>query len=92
MAFLYKRATIEDLDILTETRIEILRAANQLSQDVDMTEVEEQSYEYYKRALYDGSHTAYLVFEENDFVGAGGISFFRLCLHIIIQQEEKPIL
>lgn len=43
MAFLYKRATIEDLDILTETRIEILRAANQLSQDVDMTEVEEQS-------------------------------------------------
>ena len=78
MAFLYKRATIEDLDILTETRIEILRAANQLSQDVDMTEVEEQSYEYYKRALYDGSHTAYLVFEENDFVGAGGISFFQV--------------
>ena len=78
MAFLYKRATIEDLDILTETRIEILRAANQLSQDVDMTEVEEQSYEYYKRALYDGIHTAYLVFEENDFVGAGGISFFQV--------------
>lgn len=43
-----------------------------------MTEVEEQSYEYYKRALCDGSHTAYLVFEENDFVGAGGISFFQV--------------
>lgn len=55
MAFLYKRATIEDLDILTETRIEILRAANQLSQDVDMTEVEEQSYEYYKGLFVMGA-------------------------------------
>lgn len=33
MAFLYKRATIEELELLTETRIEVLRAANQLSED-----------------------------------------------------------
>lgn len=26
----YKKATIEDLDILTKTRIEVLRAANKL--------------------------------------------------------------
>ncbi len=32
MTFLYKRATIKDLDLLTETRIEVLRAANQLSE------------------------------------------------------------
>jgi len=30
----YKRATIEDIDILTETRIEVLRAANKLSDDI----------------------------------------------------------
>ena len=51
MTFLYKRATIKDLDLLTETRIEVLRAANQLSEDADMTEVREQSYRYYKKAL-----------------------------------------
>lgn len=78
MAFLYKRATIEELELLTETRIEVLRAANQLSENVDMTEVKEQSYRYYKEALCDGTHIAYLIFEEEDFAGAGGISFFQV--------------
>ena len=74
----YKRATLEDIDILTETRIEVLRAANKLSADTDMSEVERQSYNYYQKALCDGSHIAYLVFDENRFVGAGGVSFFQV--------------
>lgn len=78
MAFLYKRATIEELELLTETRIEVLRAANQLPEDVDMTEVREQSYRYYKKALCDGTHIAYLIFKGEDFAGAGGVSFFRV--------------
>ena len=72
----YKRATLEDIDILTETRIEVLRAANKLSADTDMSEVERRSYNYYQKALCDGSHIAYLIFDENRFVGAGGVSFF----------------
>ncbi len=36
MNLTYKRATLEDIDILTETRIEVLRAANKLSADTDM--------------------------------------------------------
>ena len=32
MELTYKKATIEDLDLLTETRIKVLRAANQLSE------------------------------------------------------------
>ena len=43
MALIYKRATLEDIDILTKTRIEVLRAANQLSNDIDMSEVERES-------------------------------------------------
>ncbi len=73
-----KRATIEDLDILTETRIEVLRAANKLSCDIDMSEVKKQSYDYYKKALCDGTHIAYLIFDEDRFVGAGGVSFFQV--------------
>ena len=49
MNLTYKRATLEDIDILTETRIEVLRAANKLSADTDMSEVERQSYNYYLR-------------------------------------------
>ena len=78
MDLTYKRATIEDINVLTTTRIEVLRAANKLSEDTDMSKVEMQSYNYYQRALCDGSHIAYLVFDENRFVGAGGVSFFQV--------------
>lgn len=43
MQLQYKRATIEDIAILTETRVEVLRAANQLPDDTDMSEVPSQS-------------------------------------------------
>lgn len=78
MNLIYKKATIEDIKLLTKSRIEVLKAANRLSDDVDMEEVEIQSYDYYKKALSDGSHTAYLVFDGNRFIGAGGISYYRV--------------
>lgn len=63
MDLIYKRATLEDINTLVETRIEVLRAGNKLCADTDMGEVERQSYLYYKKALSDGSHIAYLVFD-----------------------------
>ena len=78
MDLTYKRCTLEDLDMLTETRIEVLRAANLLSDDTDMEEVREQSRIYYEKALQDGSHVAYLIFDGEDFVGAGGVSFYQV--------------
>ena len=78
MDLTYKRATKEDLDILTETRIKVLRAANKLSDDVDMNIVKQQTYNYYKTALDMGNHIAYLIFDDNIFVGAGGVSFFQV--------------
>ena len=74
----YRRATIEDLDELVRTRIEVLRAANKLDDNTDMSEVERQSKDYYEKALADGSHTAYLVYDGDRFVGAGGVSYFRV--------------
>jgi len=74
----YRRATIEDLDELVRTRIKVLRAANKLDENVDMSEVERQSKDYYEKALADGSHTTYLVYDEDTFVGAGGVSYFRV--------------
>lgn len=74
----YRKATIDDLDILVNTRITVLRAANKLDDNVDMSEVERESRDYYEKALLDGSHTAYLVFDDGEFVGAGGVSYFRV--------------
>lgn len=78
MNLIYKKATMEDLELLTKTRIEILRAANHLPPNTDMDEVEKQSCDYYKKALCDGTHIAYLIFHNSSFIGAGGVSFFQV--------------
>ena len=74
----YKKATIADIDELVKTRIIVLRAVNKLSNDEDMSVVEEESYAYYRRALEDGEHIAYLVYDNGAFVGAGGVSFYQV--------------
>lgn len=74
----YKRATIEDIRELVRTRIIVLRAANKLSDDVDMSVVEQESHAYYKRALETGEHIAYLVYDAGGFAGAGGVSFYQV--------------
>ena len=56
----------------------VLRAANKLSDDVDMSVVEEDSYAYYRRALETGEHIAYLVYDNGKFIGAGGVSFYQV--------------
>ena len=68
----YKKATIEDINELVRTRIIVLRAANKLTDDTDMTKVEQESYTYYKSALENGGHIAYLVYDNETFIGAGG--------------------
>lgn len=44
----YKKATLDDIETLTQTRIEVLRAANKLSEDVDMEGVKKNFLEYYE--------------------------------------------
>lgn len=76
--FNYKRATIADITELVRTRIVVLRAANKLSADVPMAEVEQESYAYYEKALVSGVHIAYLVYDKDRFIGAGGVSFYQV--------------
>lgn len=78
MKLIYRKAGIEDIEMLVKTRIEVLRAANCLSDEANMEFVEEQSREYYEASLQAETHTAYLVFDGEKIVGTGGISFFRV--------------
>lgn len=74
----YKIATLNDIELLTRSRIEVLRAANKLDLSVDMSEVEAASRKYYEKALADGSHLAILVMDGDSFIGAGGVSFYEV--------------
>lgn len=76
--FEYRRATIEDIDDLVRTRIIVLRAANKLSDNADMSIVEQESDTYYRRALESGEHIAWLVYDNGTFIGAGGVSFYQV--------------
>ena len=78
MELRYHRASLDDLELLTDTRVQVLRAANQLPGDTDMREVRAQSFRYYQNALRDGTHIAYLVFDGKQFAGTGGVSFFQV--------------
>lgn len=76
--FEYKKAMTKDIAELVRTRVIVLRAANKLSDDVDMSIVEQESYAYYKRAVETGEHMAYLVYDKETFIGAGGVSFYQV--------------
>lgn len=78
MELSYIKATLDDLERLVESRIVVLKAVNKLDDSVDMAEIKKQSYDYYIRALSDGAHVAYMVFDGSVFVGTGGISFFQV--------------
>ena len=78
MELVYKKATIKDIEILTKSRVQVLIAANKLPENTNMENVKEKSYEYYREALKDGSHTAYLVFDGGILVGTGGVSYYRV--------------
>lgn len=74
----YSLATIDDLDVLVETRIRVLRAANQLPDSTDMSIVERESRRYYRWSLMENIHVAYLVYDVDKVVGAGGVSFYQV--------------
>jgi len=76
--YTYKKVGIDDLELLVSSRVMVLKAANKLPEDTDMSEIERQSREYYKKAFAEDSHTAYLVFDGERLIGAGGISYYTV--------------
>lgn len=76
MALIWKWAEKTDLDVLVRTRVEVLRAANGLNGDADLSRVEEQSRLYYQQAWNE--HAALLVYDGEKIVGTGGMSFYQV--------------
>lgn len=78
MKLQYRRAEPEDLELVVETRLEVLRAANGLPEDAPLPEVEAESRAYFRRALGSGEALVELAFAGAEFVAAGGVSFYRV--------------
>lgn len=76
MNLIWKWASKDDLDVLVQTRIQVLRAANRLDDSADLSAVEEQTRLYYQQAWDD--HAALLVFDGETVVATGAVSFYRV--------------
>ena len=70
----YRKGTAQEVELLVSTRMEAMAAMH----GVEMTAaLEAQIRDYYARALTDGSHVAYLVYDGDTFAGCGGITFYQ---------------
>ena len=70
----YRKGTEQEVDLLVSTRMEAMAAMH----GVEMSEeLAGEIRDYYARALADGSHVAYLVYDGDTFAGCGGITFYQ---------------
>lgn len=76
MELQWKWAGAEEIELLVQTRIRVLRAANGLGNNVDMTQVESRTRAYYQQA--GDSHAALLVYDGDRVIATGGVSFYRV--------------
>lgn len=74
----YKRAGINDIDILTQLRLESLRTTNRLAADTDLSKVAEETRRYYETRFEQDQHAAWLVYDRDCAIAAGGISFYQV--------------
>ena len=75
--YIYRKATEQDIEFISEIRLEVLKCANNLDNNVNMEKVYENTYEYYKNNINKDNIT-FLVFDNTEFIGCGSICFLRL--------------
>lgn len=74
----FRRATIEDIPLLLECRISLLHSAVGKGDVEKWNFVEEQIEQYYKNAIPNDIHIAYLAFKGERCVGTGGVCFYQV--------------
>lgn len=68
-------ATPDDIDILVQIRMEVLRDVFELPADQDLEALKRANRAYYADALPSGGHVACLLWSEKEIVGCGGVCF-----------------
>ena len=70
---IYELATIEELqavyDLVQQTNYQMIWICHWWKKN---------PYEYYKNTLETGEHIGYLVYDNETFIGAGGVSFYQV--------------
>ena len=78
MNIMYRKAGLEDLDLLVNMRIEALHFSNDISEAEDLSGLAERIRNYYYDALINGRHTAVLVYDGDQAIACGNISYYEV--------------
>lgn len=71
----YRKATIEDIDLLTQMRLEELKEKNKIWKKEDISIVALETYRYCRKGIRENNYVAYFICDEDKPIGLGGVSF-----------------
>ena len=80
-----RQASLDDLDLLIQWRMEVLHCVFSIPADADTAELRKQNIDYYRKALDNGSHIACFAVEDEAVVGCGG-----LCIYDEMPSPDNP--
>jgi len=75
--YIYKTANENDIKLIAEIRIEVLKSANNLDKNMNMDNIFDETCNYYLDNINKNNIT-YLVFDNNEFIGCGSICFYNI--------------
>ena len=80
-----RQATLQDLDLLMQWRMEVLREVFSIPPAQSVTELEGENRRYYQRELPRGGHIACFAYRGEEIVGCGGV-----CLYHEMPSPDNP--
>ncbi len=80
-----RQATIQDLDLLMQWRMEVLHAVFSIPSGQSAPELAEENRRYYQQELPRGGHIACFAYRGEEIVGCGGI-----CLYPEMPSPDNP--
>ena len=72
-----RQATIQDLNVLMQWRMEVLHEVFSIPSERSVTELESENRRYYQTELPQGGHIACFAYVGEEIVGCGGISLYH---------------
>ena len=73
----YRKVTIDDLELLTQARVEFFADIHKDMTDKQKAEIYTQKKAYFEETMTDGTFTAWLAFDENTLIATSGINFYK---------------
>ena len=74
----FRKATLDDIPLLLKCRIALLHSAIGSGDAAQWEFVENQIELYYKTAIQDKTHIAFLAFDGDICIGTGGVCFYQV--------------